>query len=185
MSQTAWNKWPDIRHPSHDTRISDASTYDEVCVNCGAHDITGGGWGFLRAPCEEVKQMEKVAQMENADNWRDASPWWPMQDALDLAHLTKLTEELGEATSATARCLMQGILEPHPVTGKINREWLEDELADVRACDALCVERFGLDEARMKTRTERKLMHLRGWHEHIRTMQAAERDRALVGRDDR
>lgn len=39
-------------HPSHVTRISmDASTYDEICVNCGATDIAGGGWGNLAKPC--------------------------------------------------------------------------------------------------------------------------------------
>ena len=39
-------------HPSHQTRVSmSASTYDEICVNCGATDITGGGWGRLADPC--------------------------------------------------------------------------------------------------------------------------------------
>lgn len=39
-------------HASHVTRISlDASTYDEICVNCGATDIAGGGWGRLAEPC--------------------------------------------------------------------------------------------------------------------------------------
>jgi DNA-directed RNA polymerase subunit RPC12/RpoP len=40
-------------HPSHVTRFSDASTYDEICVNCGAHDHTGGGWGRLALPCPQ------------------------------------------------------------------------------------------------------------------------------------
>jgi len=40
------------KHPTHKTRFSfDASTYDEVCVNCGATDIAGGGWGKLAKPC--------------------------------------------------------------------------------------------------------------------------------------
>lgn len=37
-------------HPSHKTRMSDASSYDEICVNCGATDTTGG-WGALAKPC--------------------------------------------------------------------------------------------------------------------------------------
>ena len=42
----------DRLHPSHETRGSlDASSYDEVCVRCGATDITGGGWGDLKNPC--------------------------------------------------------------------------------------------------------------------------------------
>jgi hypothetical protein len=41
-------------HPSHVTRASDASSYDEICVNCGARDIAGGGWGKLKYPCPQV-----------------------------------------------------------------------------------------------------------------------------------
>lgn len=50
-------------HPSHKTRISlDASTYDEICTVCGAHDEVPGGWGQLAFPCpgEEKKPAEKV-----------------------------------------------------------------------------------------------------------------------------
>lgn len=38
-------------HPSHVTRDSDASTFDEICVNCGATDQVPGGWGQLAEPC--------------------------------------------------------------------------------------------------------------------------------------
>lgn len=40
-------------HPSHVRRVSmDASTYDEICVNCGATDeVPWGGWGRLAEPC--------------------------------------------------------------------------------------------------------------------------------------
>ena len=36
---------------SHKTRISDASSYDEICVRCGTTDIAGAGWGGLAMPC--------------------------------------------------------------------------------------------------------------------------------------
>lgn len=39
------------KHPSHHTRSSDASTFDEVCEQCGATDISGAGWGKLAEPC--------------------------------------------------------------------------------------------------------------------------------------
>lgn len=39
------------KHPSHHTRSSDASSFDEVCVNCNNTDIAGGGWGKLADPC--------------------------------------------------------------------------------------------------------------------------------------
>lgn len=43
----------DTLHPSHTTRSSDASSYDEVCMYCGAHDLSGAGWGELASPCPE------------------------------------------------------------------------------------------------------------------------------------
>lgn len=41
------------KHPSHQTRYSDSSLYDEVCVNCGATDVAGNGWGALAKPCKK------------------------------------------------------------------------------------------------------------------------------------
>jgi NTP pyrophosphatase (non-canonical NTP hydrolase) len=81
-----------------------------------------------------------------------------------LKHLGKLAEELGEASAAVARCIIQGIDEHEPVTGKPNKVWLEDELADVLANMCLVGEYFDLDVARMVERRDRKMAHLRGWH---------------------
>lgn len=39
-------------HPSHVTRFSDSSTFDEICINCGARDEVPGGWGDLIYPCD-------------------------------------------------------------------------------------------------------------------------------------
>ncbi len=39
-------------NPSHVTRFSmGASSYDVVCINCGATDEVPGGWGRLVLPC--------------------------------------------------------------------------------------------------------------------------------------
>lgn len=92
------------------------------------------------------------------------NPWQPMTRPIDLAHLGKLAEELSEAGAATARCLIQGIEEREPVTLKPNREWLEDELADVIANIDLVAAHFGLDQWRMAERITRKKAHLRRWH---------------------
>lgn len=92
------------------------------------------------------------------------NPWNPMLRPIDLKHLGKLGEELGEAQSAVCRCIIQGINECHPITGKTNREWLEDELADVLANIELVHEHFNLNEDRMGDRVEKKIEHLRGWH---------------------
>lgn len=92
------------------------------------------------------------------------NPWVPMSNALDLKHLGKLAEELAEAGAAVARCIIQGIDEREPVTGKLNREWLEDELADVIANVGLVLAHFELDTQRIDARTLRKIEHLHGWH---------------------
>lgn len=40
------------KHPTHRTRFSfDASTWDEMCVNCHSTDEVPGGWGRLALPC--------------------------------------------------------------------------------------------------------------------------------------
>jgi NTP pyrophosphatase (non-canonical NTP hydrolase) len=75
-----------------------------------------------------------------------------MSTPIDVKHLGKLAEELNEAGSAVARCLIQGIEESEPVTRKSNREWLEDELADVMANIDLVAAHFGLDLQRMRAR---------------------------------
>jgi hypothetical protein len=90
------------------------------------------------------------------------NPWVPMSKPIDVKHLGKLAEELNEAGAAVARCLIQGITESEPITLKPNRQWLEEELADVAANIELVITHFGLD--RMLARRERKMKHLRAWH---------------------
>lgn len=41
-----------MAHPTHSTRISDSSLYDEVCNNCGANDGALGG-DALERPCRK------------------------------------------------------------------------------------------------------------------------------------
>jgi hypothetical protein len=102
--------------------------------------------------------------MSDANQLRDPNPWHPISDVIDLKHLGKFGEELNECGTAVSRCIIQGIDEAEPVTGKINREWLEDEVADVRANSELIIERFQLDETRIAARAEKKKAHLRKWH---------------------
>lgn len=100
----------------------------------------------------------------DVEKLKDPSPWHPMADPIDLKHLGKFGEELNECGAAVSRCIIQGIDEAEPVTGKINRVWLEDEIADVLAGAELNVERFKLDWGRIRARKERKKEHLRAWH---------------------
>jgi hypothetical protein len=98
------------------------------------------------------------------DNPYKDRPWQPTTDAADLRHLGKLSEELGELSSAVARCIIQGVGECDPETGKPNRAWLGEEMADVIACVELAAVHFGISEADLTERIERKRALLAGWH---------------------
>lgn len=102
--------------------------------------------------------------METGDIKPFPNPWHPEKDPVALKTLGKLSEELGECNSAVARCIIQGIWEFEPVTGKMNAEWLEDEIADVLANIKLVVDLFSLSTHRMDIRVERKIEMLRAWH---------------------
>ena len=90
-------------------------------------------------------------------------PWQPMTRPADIRPLGKLGEEVTELGTAIFRCLIQGIEESEPVTNKPNREWIEDEIADVQATAELAVEHFGLDAARIAARKQKKQVRLRAW----------------------
>ena len=96
---------------------------------------------------------------------KDPSPWHPMDSAIDIKNIGKLGEEICEAGAAIFRCIIQGVDESHPVTEKPNKEWLEDELADVMAGINLVTAHFGLDEDRMNERMNAKMLHLKKWHD--------------------
>ena len=92
------------------------------------------------------------------------NPWHPMTNSIDIKHLGKLGEECNELGAAISRCIIQGIDESEPVTGKENKQWLEDEIADVLAGIELCQERFKLDLDKIKERKEKKKIRLQEWH---------------------
>lgn len=90
------------------------------------------------------------------------NPWHPMSDPCDIKHLGKLGEELNECGAAVSRCLIQGLYESEPTTGKLNAAWLEDEIADVLANINLVIVRFDLNIS--QDRIKRKTTDLRAWH---------------------
>lgn len=94
----------------------------------------------------------------------EISPWVPMSRPIDLKHLGKLAEELNECGAAVARCLIQGIAEQEPDTGKVNRDWLQEEMADVLANIELVIGHFNLDLEAIEKRVTRKAAGLRQWH---------------------
>jgi NTP pyrophosphatase (non-canonical NTP hydrolase) len=92
------------------------------------------------------------------------NPWKPMTRSIDLKHIGKLLEELGECSAAASRCMIQGINEREPTSAKSNQVWLEEEIADVRANLELVIEHFNLDPEFIKERTRRKKAQLKIWH---------------------
>lgn len=102
--------------------------------------------------------------MVHADNLRNANPWHPITNAVDLKHLGKFCEELGECVSATSRVIIQGLHEQEPVTGKVNSLWLCEEIADVLANIELVCEHFQLSREMMQPRIDKKKLHLKQWH---------------------
>lgn len=92
------------------------------------------------------------------------NPWNPITDRLTLKHIGKLLEETGELVAALSRCQIQGIDEAEPVTGKVNRIWLEEELADVQCNMNLLIEYLKLDTTAMTLRVTQKAERLKQWH---------------------
>jgi NTP pyrophosphatase (non-canonical NTP hydrolase) len=91
------------------------------------------------------------------------NPWYPERDVNSLRALGKTLEELGELTSAVARCLIQGVNEVEPISRKPNRLWLEQEIADVQTQLAILVEHFHLDTQAIATRTRKKYDQMQEW----------------------
>ena len=96
------------------------------------------------------------------------SEWQPVTDKYILAILGKAGEELCEAGSAIFRCIIQGIHESEPVTKKLNKEWLEDEIADVRAMLEHVEDRLNLDNERITKRTNVKFAWKATWFDSLK-----------------
>lgn len=103
------------------------------------------------------------------ENQLPLNPWHPMTKPIDLKHLGKLAEECGELSAAIARCIIQGINESEPTTGKLNKDWLRDELADVMANIELVMRHFSIDYIAVIKRMDKKEEHLKAWHSMLAT----------------
>lgn len=92
------------------------------------------------------------------------SPWMPITDPVRLALFGKLGEELNEAGSAICRTIIQGTCGRNPKDGKLNIDWLQEEIADVQACINLVKDTFVMNGKTFDDRVNRKMEHLRKWH---------------------
>ena len=102
-----------------------------------------------------------------ADGTERPSKWIPMTNLIDLAHLGKLGEEAGELSAIISRCIIQGIDECDPETGKPNRRALTEEIADVMVMLNLAICRFDLDWNFIVKRVIRKQDMKRAWHKML------------------
>lgn len=102
------------------------------------------------------KKEEPVAEAMN--------PWHPITDPVDLKHLGKLGEETNELGTVVSRCIIQGLDGINPTDGKVNRQWLEEEIADVIANADLVRQRFDLNSDSITRRVNEKKARLRTWH---------------------
>lgn len=93
------------------------------------------------------------------------SPWKPVVDTNDIKHLGKLGEEAGELVNAICRTLIQGLDGVNPTNGESNREWLENEMADVLGMIAHNIKHFKLNEDRIMARMEAKMAYIKPWFE--------------------
>lgn len=156
-----------VARPTRDTE-------DPHCAACGdLYSLTPGDepTEFCNK-CAHEEVIKLRAQLADLTEYRGdpnaaPNPWHPMTDPVDLKVIGKLGEETNELGSAIFRCVIQGINEKHPVTGKTNRQWFLEEIADVRAGLELSEERFEFtpDElAFIEQRKQFKKGFLRTWH---------------------
>ncbi|MQW67674.1 hypothetical protein GHK50_23700 [Sinorhizobium medicae] len=87
--------------------------------------------------------------------------WKPEPDVLIHQALGKACEEATELANILARCLIQGLDECDPVSGKPNREALSDGIADLDAAVQWLRELTGDDYD--DERADRKLNGFRRW----------------------
>jgi NTP pyrophosphatase (non-canonical NTP hydrolase) len=128
-----------------------------------AVDVKGHGRMFVDDHIKNLyKLIESGGHVRPAATFNDP-PWHPIKNAVDLKHLGKLGEEVGELGRIVSRTIIQGLDGIDPENGKINREELQNEIADVIANIELCAQRFGLTVDHERIR--RKKAQQRAWHE--------------------
>lgn len=95
------------------------------------------------------------------------SAWMPEKNPVRLAVLGKLIEEAGELSARAARCVIQGLDERDPATGRTNLEELAREMADVLACLETAEAELGASV--LTERVRAKFDGFKKWHGVIET----------------
>ena len=91
------------------------------------------------------------------------TPWHVETNAALLRRFGKLGEELGELQAVVCRCIIQGLEETDPSSGKTNRQRLTEELADVEAQMECTRVALGLDKNEIYKRVLKKIEGMIDW----------------------
>ncbi|QXZ79612.1 hypothetical protein [Rhizobium sp. L51/94] len=97
--------------------------------------------------------------------------WKPEPDVIIHQALGKACEEASELANILARCLIQGLDQCEPVSGKPNRKALSEEIADLDAAVQWLRELIGEDYD--EERADRKLNGFRRWQRMLENDLAA------------
>lgn len=89
--------------------------------------------------------------------------WIPTTDLKVLRRVGKAQEELNELGCVLARVIIQGIDEIDPGSGKVNRQRLQDEIADVYTQLQLMESQFELDSYAITDRCVEKRRQMDEW----------------------
>ena len=135
----------------------------QPCPQCGElSEIVDIAGLTVRCDVHDIQGINPVRPRPRPDH---ASPWKPISDDLQQKVLGKLLEELGEATAVAARCTIQGLDGISPDTGKVNRVWLQEELADVESKIQACLVYFDLAYPAFWARVQKKTAFHKPWFE--------------------
>lgn len=102
---------------------------------------------------------------------KEPNAWIPMTEAIDIKHIGKLQEEVTELMEALfkldkalSRALIQTMSGVIPHEEKINKQWIEEEIADVKANMELVEKHFNLNIDFIEERKNNKKEFLSKWH---------------------
>jgi hypothetical protein len=97
------------------------------------------------------------------ENKLPLTKWTPTTDLMMLRRMGKLIEELAELSNVAARCIIQGIDETDPGSGKVNRQRLIEEIADVYAQLDTTVSILELSRWQIEKRVNDKTNQMKEW----------------------
>jgi hypothetical protein len=95
-------------------------------------------------------------------------PWRVETDKRRLRRLGKTGEELAELSAVVSRCIIQGVDEIDPSSGKTNRQRLQEEVADVYCQLDLLVTALNLNTFQIDVRSAKKAGQMAEWEDAVK-----------------